>query len=69
MSTSIILDYDKNDKRAETMIELLLASGLFKKRVPSIESALEDIAEGRIHYYNSLDELKQKFANMHYLFG
>mgnify|MGYP000271982361 FL=1 len=64
MSTSIILDYDKNDKRAETMIELLLASGLFKKRVPSIEYALDDIAEGRIHHYNSLDELKQKFANV-----
>ena len=64
MSTSIILDYDKNDKRAETMIELLLASGLFKIRVPSIEYALEDFAEGHIDHYNSLDELKQKFANV-----
>lgn len=54
MSTSIILDYDKNDKRAETMIELLLASGLFKKRVPSIEYALEDIAN---FCFNSSREL------------
>lgn len=64
MPTSVILDYDNNDKRAETMIELLLASGLFKKRVPSIDVALDDIAEGRIHHYNSLDELKSKFTNV-----
>lgn len=64
MPTSVILDYDNNDKRAETMIDLLLASGLFKKRVPSIDVALDDIAEGRIHHYDSLDELKSKFTNV-----
>ncbi|MCQ2323803.1 MAG: hypothetical protein MJZ53_02995 [Paludibacteraceae bacterium] len=64
MATSMTLDYDMNDQRAVTMLELLLASGLFTQRKPSIDSALEDIQAGRINHYNSIEELKNKFANV-----
>ena len=63
MATSMTLDYDLDDKRAVTMINLLLASGLFTQR-PSIDAALEDVAAGRINHYSSLDELKAKFAHV-----
>lgn len=53
-----------NDKRATTMLQLLLASGLFTQQKTGMELAMEDIAEGRINTYSSLDELKAKFADV-----
>lgn len=63
MATSITLDYNRDDKKAVTMINLLLASGLFTQH-PSIEAALDDMANCRINHYSSLDELKAKFSHV-----
>lgn len=64
MAGTTILRYDKNDKRATTMLQLLLASGLFTEQKSGMELAMDDIAEGRINNYSSLEELKAKFANV-----
>ena len=63
MPTLMTLEYDKENKQAVTMLNLLLESGLFKQR-PSIDAALEDVKEGRINHYASLEELKAKFAQV-----
>ena len=55
------LCYDKDDKRAQTMIQLLLASGLFTQKITGMELAIDDISAGRVNHYSSLDELKRKF--------
>lgn len=59
MAGTMTLRYDKDDKRATTMLQLLLASGLFTVEKTGMELAMEDIAEGRINNYSSLDELTQ----------
>lgn len=64
MATSMTLDYDLNNRQAVMMLELLLASGLFKQRQPSIDAALDDVKAGRIHHYASIDDLKRKFAHV-----
>lgn len=53
------LCYDKDDMRAQTMIELLLASGLFTQKKTGMELAIDDINAGRVNHYSSLDELKR----------
>ncbi|MBQ0056287.1 MAG: hypothetical protein KBT20_01410 [Bacteroidales bacterium] len=58
------LCYDVDDKRATTMLQLLLASGLFTQQKTGLQMAMDDIAEGRINNYSSLDELKTKFADV-----
>ncbi len=63
MPTLMTLEYDRENKQAVTMLNLLLESGLFKQR-PSIDAALEDVKEGRINHYASLEELKAKFAHV-----
>lgn len=64
MSTTMTLCYDTEDKRATTMIQLLLASGLFTQKKSGMEMALDDIAAGRVNHYSSLDELKKKFEDV-----
>ena len=66
MATSTTLVYDLNDKRATTMLQLLLASGLFieHKAKRGMDQALEDVAAGRVHHYSSLEDLKAKFDNV-----
>lgn len=64
MAGTMTLCYDVDDKRATTMLQLLLASGLFTQQKTGMEMAMEDIAEGRINTYSSLDELKAKFADV-----
>ena len=62
MAGTMTLCYDMDDKRATTMLQLLLASGLFTEKKSGMELAMQDIAEGRINHYSSLEELKSKFA-------
>lgn len=64
MAGTMTLRYDTDDKRAITMLQLLLASGLFTQQKTGMELAMEDIAEGRINHYSSIDELKAKFADV-----
>lgn len=64
MAGTMTLRYDMNDARATTMLQLLLASGLFTQQKTGMELAMEDIAEGRINHYSSLDELKAKFTDV-----
>ena len=54
MAGTMTLRYDMNDKRATTMLQLLLASGLFTVQKTGMELAMDDIAEGRINHYSSL---------------
>lgn len=63
MPTLMTLEYDMENKHAVAMLNVLLESGLFRQR-PSIDAALDDVKEGRINHYTSLDELKTKFANV-----
>ena len=56
MSTCMTLQYDTADKRAVTMIQLLLTSGLFvEKKKTGMEEAMEDIEFGRIHDMDSVE--------------
>lgn len=44
------LPQDVDDKRATTMLQLLLASGLFTLQKTGMDLAMEDIAKGRYQY-------------------
>lgn len=70
-TVSLDLTLEDNARLADVKRAINMIKGIVKVRIKTVakkktgmELALEDIAEGRINHYSSLDELKAKFADV-----
>ena len=64
MMTSITLNYDERNTLASRTIEYILSLGVFStektKKMSELEMALQEIENGEVNRYESVDDLLQK---------
>jgi hypothetical protein len=56
----ITLKYNKRNKNASRMIELLVSSGLVSVQKTGLDEALEDVAKGRVYRAENAKDLVKK---------
>jgi hypothetical protein len=61
---TITLKYDARDPKAKKAIDFMLSMGFFEREenLPALDKSLKEAKEGKVHKYNSVDELFKKIG-------